>query len=114
MWVVKWFSGDTQDERDTDTDLWDESPDNAEPPEFESQEDCSQDIAEAAGENVANNILNGVTWHNANYDQDIKFVQPVPVYSPEVPELFLILFNTNWEFPTTSRPSSMRRAARKP
>lgn len=61
MWVVKWWSGDTQDERDTDTDLWDESPNNAEPPEFESQEDCSQDIAEAAGENVANNILNGVT-----------------------------------------------------
>ena len=38
------------------------SPEDAEPPQLHCQEDSTQDVAESNGENVSNDILNGVTW----------------------------------------------------
>ena len=37
------------------------SPEDAEPPQLHCQEDSTQDVAESNGENVSNDILNGVT-----------------------------------------------------
>ena len=41
--------------------LWDNNPDNAEPPEFHSKEDSSNDIAKSATQYVTQDVLNGVT-----------------------------------------------------
>ena len=61
---------DTED--DSDTYLRDESPDDAEPPELESKEDCAEDVAEAAREHVTNNVLYGVTWQICKIDRHKK------------------------------------------
>ena len=43
-------------------DLGEDNPDQAEPPEVQSCEGCSNDVAEGAGEQVTNDVLDGVTW----------------------------------------------------
>ena len=43
-------------------DLGEEDPDQAEPPEVQSSEGCSNDVAERAGEQITNDVLDGVTW----------------------------------------------------
>ena len=39
-----------------------EDPEEAEPPEVESGESCSNDVAERAGEQITDDVLDGVTW----------------------------------------------------
>ena len=43
-------------------DLGEEDPDQAEPPEVQSSEGCSNDVAERAGEQITDDVLDGVTW----------------------------------------------------
>ena len=43
-------------------DLGEDNPDQAEPPEVQSSEGCSQDVAERAGEEVTKDVLYGVTF----------------------------------------------------
>ena len=42
--------------------LGEDNPDQAEPPEVQSSEGCSQDVAERAGEEVTKDVLYGVTF----------------------------------------------------
>ena len=42
--------------------LGEDNPDQAEPPEVQSSEGCSQDVAERAGEEVTEDVLYGVTF----------------------------------------------------
>ena len=41
--------------------LRDDNPEDAEPPETHRSKECADNVTEGAGENVAQNILNGVT-----------------------------------------------------
>ena len=43
-------------------DLGEDNPDEADPPEVQCSEGCSNDVAERAGEQVTNDVLDGVTW----------------------------------------------------
>ena len=42
--------------------LGDDNPEDAEPPEIHRSEESADNVTQGAGENVAQNILNGVTW----------------------------------------------------
>ena len=42
--------------------LGEDNPDEADPPEVQGSEGCSNEIAESAGEEVTNDVLDGVTW----------------------------------------------------
>ena len=43
-------------------DLGKDNPDEADPPEVQCSEGCSNDVAERAGDEVTNDVLDGVTW----------------------------------------------------
>ena len=43
-------------------DLGEDNPDEADPPEVQCSEGCSNEVSERAGEQVTNDVLDGVTW----------------------------------------------------
>ena len=45
--------------------LWDEDPDDAEPPELDCEEDRAEDVAHRAAQDVAHDVLDGVAWNMA-------------------------------------------------